>query len=91
LRPDVHETDGFFAAIFERKKNLVLEAVNKASEKEVEVLVEAVDVLEPEAESETKPETKPKTKAVKTPAKKRIKPQKVELSQPDLDSDHKDA
>jgi 16S rRNA (cytosine967-C5)-methyltransferase len=114
LRPDVHGTDGFFAAIFERKKNLVSEAVTKTSEEEeVEDLVEATDVIDPEVESEfkleTKPETNPEvqpksktktkakaettaeTKAIKAPAKKRVKAQKVEPLQPDLDSDRKDA
>jgi 16S rRNA (cytosine967-C5)-methyltransferase len=69
LRPDVHGTDGFFAAIFERKKNLVLETVTTASKEEVEIFEEAV----------------------KTPAKKRVRAQKVEPPLPDLDSDRKDA
>jgi 16S rRNA (cytosine967-C5)-methyltransferase len=45
LRPDVHGTDGFFAAIFERKKSLVTEKVKRESESESE--------LEAESESET--------------------------------------
>lgn len=32
LRPDIHGTDGFFAAVFERKKNLVSEKVSISSE-----------------------------------------------------------
>jgi 16S rRNA (cytosine967-C5)-methyltransferase len=94
LRPDVHGTDGFFAAIFERKKILVLEKVDKTSEEEEEVLLEAADVLDPEAGSETKPETKPKTKAktkaAMAPAKKRVKAQKVETPTSELDSERKD-
>lgn len=50
LRPDVHGTDGFFAAIFERKKNLVSENVNSKSEEELglesEELSEAEDLID---------------------------------------------
>ena len=94
LRPDVHGTDGFFAAIFERKKNLVIEAVAPTKEQVVEDLVEASDPIDPEAKTESKPETKPakktKDKLAKPPAKKRVKTQKVEFPEPDINSDHKD-
>ena len=47
LRPDVHGTDGFFAAIFERKKALVAE--KSKSEPELNVDTESVTLLEPES------------------------------------------
>ena len=93
LRPDVHGTDGFFAAIFERKKNLVLEMIASTKEPSGEAFVEASDLIEPEVESESEAETKqatePKIKLVKVPTKKRVKAQKVEPPKPELDSDLK--
>jgi 16S rRNA (cytosine967-C5)-methyltransferase len=94
LRPDVHGTDGFFAAIFERKKNLVSEAVASTKEQAAEVFVDASDLIDPEVESESQPETqaanKTKDKLVKKPARKRVKAQHVEPPEPDLDFDRKD-
>ena len=94
LRPDVHGTDGFFAAIFERKKNLVAEAVAPTNEQAEEDFVEVSDLIDPEVETESKPETKPanksKNKLVNAPTKKRVKAQKVESSESDINSDHKD-
>lgn len=94
LRPDVHGTDGFFAAIFERKKNLVSEAVASTKEQAAEVFVDASDLIDPEVESEFQPETKAankkKDKLVKKPARKRVKAQHVELPKPNLDFDRKD-
>ena len=55
LRPDVHGTDGFFAAIFERKKNLVSVVDTKTSEEEVEVEVEVeVKAVKPPAKKRVK-------------------------------------
>jgi 16S rRNA (cytosine967-C5)-methyltransferase len=91
LRPDVHGTDGFFAAIFERKKNLVLETIASTKESSGEAFVEASDLIEPEVESEPEAETKQATerkiKLVKAPTKKSVKAKKVEPLKPELDSD----
>jgi 16S rRNA (cytosine967-C5)-methyltransferase len=83
LRPDVHGTDGFFAAIFERKKNLVTEKVEietvLESDAESEILAASEGLLEPvvqellaqhvEIETEAEAET-----TVKPKAKPRAKP-----------------
>jgi len=85
LRPDVHGTDGFFATIFERKKNLVSEKAGSEFEAELElesaVLLATEDLIEPkvnempalhiEAETEAEPELEPK---IKSKAKPRVKP-----------------
>jgi len=85
LRPDVHGTDGFFATIFERKKNLVSEKAGSEFEAELElesaVLLVTEDLIEPkvnempalhiEAETEAEPELEPK---IKSKAKPRVKP-----------------
>jgi 16S rRNA (cytosine967-C5)-methyltransferase len=79
LRPDVHGTDGFFAAIFERKKALVTEKVKSEpeleSDTETEVLSEAQlepesriepvvqEILVPHENTQTEAEPKEKSKA----------------------------
>lgn len=45
LRPDVHGTDGFFAAIFERKKALVSEKILSDVEEEPELQMNVGDLL----------------------------------------------
>lgn len=93
LRPDVHGTDGFFAAIFERKKNLVSEAIAPTKEQAEEVFVEASNPIDSEVETKSKPEinaAKKKDKLVAAHTKKRVKTQKVESPEPDIKSDHKD-
>lgn len=81
LRPDVHGTDGFFAAIFERKKALVIEKAKTEpeleSDTENEVLLASEGLIEPVAQEmrvpteDPQPEEAPK---VKPKAKPRAKP-----------------
>ena len=58
LRPDVHGTDGFFAAIFERKKILVSE--QPKIEPEIAIKHDA----EPDPQTETETQTEPETVAI---------------------------
>jgi len=67
LRPDVHGTDGFFAAIFERKKNIVKDKSVAMDEPDVEVIIEpevTVEIAEPE---EVKAKIPPKVRAKAKP------------------------
>jgi 16S rRNA (cytosine967-C5)-methyltransferase len=83
LRPDVHGTDGFFAAIFERKKILVAERleseIEQVSDAESDILSASVallapdnqELLEPHVDTEVEAEAEP---IVKPKAKPRAKP-----------------
>ncbi|CAB3871238.1 Ribosomal RNA small subunit methyltransferase B [Achromobacter deleyi] len=51
LRPDVHGTDGFFAAVFERRKKATAAAETEA-QAEVDAEADAVDTVEGAAEAE---------------------------------------
>lgn len=96
LRPDVHGTDGFFAAIFERKKALVIEKLKSEPElnssRETEAFSEVVlepedgaesvaqEMLAPPVDVQTDPEPKAKVKA-KPRAKPKAKVKDVEKPQ----------
>jgi 16S rRNA (cytosine967-C5)-methyltransferase len=83
LRPDVHGTDGFFAAIFERKKILVAERleseIEQVSDAESDILSASdallapdnQELLEPHVDTEVEAEAEP---IVKPKAKPRAKP-----------------
>jgi 16S rRNA (cytosine967-C5)-methyltransferase len=96
LRPDVHGTDGFFAAIFERKKALVTDKAKSEpafeSETETEVLLElevqnelvVQEILVPPVDTQTEAELKVKPKAkprAKPKAKAKVKD--IEKPQPE--------
>ena len=51
LRPDVHGTDGFFAAVFERRKKATA-ATDTEAQAEVDAEADAVDTVEGAAEAE---------------------------------------
>lgn len=96
LRPDVHGTDGFFAAIFERKKALVIEKLKSEPElnssRETEAFSEVVlepedgaesvaqEILAPPVDVQTDAEPKAKVKA-KPRAKPKAKVKDVEKPQ----------
>ena len=94
LRPDVHGTDGFFAAILERKKFLVTEKAKSQpdleSESESQVLLEPAAHNEPavqemlvlpvDTQTEAQPKVKPKAKPR---AKPKAKVKDVEKPQPE--------
>jgi 16S rRNA (cytosine967-C5)-methyltransferase len=85
LRPDVHGTDGFFAAIFERKKSLVTES--SKNESEVVSAPDSVEFLEPEAQievavQETQAQDIESADGVETKVKPKAKPKAKPRAKP---------